>query len=177
MYKISLAGSSSFFTIGITIFIIAILFERIYSYRKGSKNSKKDLIGIITGAIAGVVVIGAIFIMPLFNGIEIEKDVLSAKFISGFTSIQVTDNEILNAKVIDWNEEKEYQPNKRILGTGTGSYKEGKFKLANGESALVYTNSTKVLLVELEDKYLLLAPDNFDDFVQNFDQNIFALNN
>lgn len=177
MYKISLTSSSSVFSIGIIILIIAILFERVYSYKKGNKNSKKDLIGIITGAIAGVVVICAIFILPLLNGIKIEKDVLSARFMSGFTSIEITENEILYAKVIDWKEEKEYKPTKRTLGTGIGDYKEGRYKLANGESALVYTNSTKVLLVELEDKYLLFAPDDFNDFVQNFNENIFTLNN
>ncbi len=176
MYKISLNNSAGFISIGIILLFIVILGGRVYSYKKGNKNSKKDLFSIVIGGIVGVLVVCAIVVMPMLNGISIQNNMLKVKFMSAFTTREITGEDVLEARVIDLNEETEYKPVNRTFGMGIGNYKEGKFKLANGEFALVYINSDKVLFIELEEEYLIVAPDNFEEFVQDFNENIFTIN-
>jgi len=69
------------------------------------------------------------------------------------------------AREIVQREEQDLRPKIRTGGTALGGYRVGNFKLANGRSALIMANDTRVVAIELEDKYLLLAPDDFERFV------------
>jgi hypothetical protein len=73
--------------------------------------------------------------------------------------------EILGAFVVDWRDERSFRPKWRTGGVAFGGYRVGRFKLENGSPAVIMASGTKVLVIELEDKYLLLAPDDFDGLV------------
>lgn len=171
MYTISLSGSSNFFKIGIVVFVVLIFVERLYR----AKNSKKDMFSAIIVGIVGLILLVSFVILPKLNGIKIEEGILKSTFATGFTKVEITKEDIQDAFVIDWIKDSEFKPSRRTLGSSFGNYNEGRFKLNNGSKALVYTNKTQNLCIQLEDKYLLLGPDNFEEFVEDFSQNIFKI--
>lgn len=61
----------------------------------------------------------------------------------------------------------ELQPRRRTMGTGLPGYQSGWFRLANGESALLYlTDRRKAVYVPTTLGYsLLISPDNPDAFL------------
>lgn len=62
-----------------------------------------------------------------------------------------------NAKILNLNTMKEYKPKIRKNGIGLPGYKEGWFKLKNGEKALLYvTDSSKVAYIPTKDSYSVL---------------------
>jgi hypothetical protein len=46
----------------------------------------------------------------------------------------------------------------------------GWYKLTNGKDVIMMTTGTRVVCLELEDKYILLSPDKFDDFVDELNE-------
>ena len=71
------------------------------------------------------------------------------------------------ARRIDLADLPELQPRRRTMGTGLPGYQSGGFRLANGESALLYlTDRRKAVYVPTTLGYsLLISPDDPDAFV------------
>ena len=46
----------------------------------------------------------------------------------------------------------------------------GWFKLANGKDAIMMTTGTKVVCLELKDKYIMLSPDNLNKFIKELNE-------
>lgn len=71
------------------------------------------------------------------------------------------------ARRIDLGTHPELQPRRRTMGTGLPGYQSGWFRLANGESALLYlTDRRKAVYVPTTLGYsVLLSPDDPDAFV------------
>lgn len=70
------------------------------------------------------------------------------------------------ARVIDLDQETDYLPKRRTLGTGLPGYASGWFRLRNGDKALVYlTGRGEVVHVPTSEGYALLLsieqPDKF----------------
>ena len=71
------------------------------------------------------------------------------------------------ARRVDLTATADLQPRRRTLGTGLPGYQSGWFRLANGESALLYlTDRRKAVYVPTAIGYsLLISPDDPDAFV------------
>jgi hypothetical protein len=72
-----------------------------------------------------------------------------------------------HARRVDLDATPELQPRRRTLGTGLPGYQSGWFRLANGESALLYlTDRRKAVYVPTAFGYsLLISPADPDAFV------------
>lgn len=176
MYKVSMVGRGSYISIIILVALFILCIQRIVSYKRGQAKSKKDLIAVIVLIGVTILMTVMLFIIPSTNKITIRDNELTARFASAFTKIEITSEDIIDARIIDWNNEKDYEPMIRNMGTSTGDFKEGKFTLRNGANALIYTNTSKVLLIKLDDRYLLLGPDDFTGFIEDFKNEIYQLN-
>jgi hypothetical protein len=71
------------------------------------------------------------------------------------------------ARRVDLNANPEFRPRLRTMGTGLPGYQSGWFRLANGESGLLYlTDRRKAVYVPTAFGYsLLISPDDPDAFV------------
>lgn len=176
MYKVSMVGKGSYISIIILVALFILSIQRIVSYKRGQAKNKNDLIAMIVSIGVTILITIMLFIIPSTNKITIKDNELTARFGSAFTKIEIISEDIIEARIIDWNNEKEYEPITRNIGTSTGDFKEGKFTLRNGSRSLIYTNTSKVLLIKLEDRFVLLGPDDFDGFIQDFNNEIYQLN-
>jgi len=69
--------------------------------------------------------------------------------------------------ILNWKDNTDFTPVVRKPGISIGSYKAGRFNLMNGSSAIVLSSTSKVVAIKYNDKYALLAPNDFDDFFNN----------
>ncbi len=79
-------------------------------------------------------------------------------------------DEIIRGTVVDLEHNESLRPKYQKFGGGLGSSKMGWYKLTNGKDAIMMTTGTRVVCLELEDKYILLSPDRFDDFVDELNE-------
>ncbi len=100
---------------------------------------------------------------------------LSLRLPSGFTFTDYTSDDIISAEVVDLNSQPEYAIQSKQVGTETRDYREGIFILENGDEAEVLLNGNQALFVKTKDRPLLLGPGNFENFISNFDENIFPV--
>ena len=85
----------------------------------------------------------------------------------------IYEEEIVEAFVVDWDENTSLRPVIRTAGTSIGSYKTGWFKLNNGSPALLVTSSPKNLCIRTtQGLYLLLHPEDFAEFLEQFNNTL-----
>ncbi len=87
-------------------------------------------------------------------------------------AFDVTGDRIVAAYIADWMETGEVAPVKRTAGSTSGSYRTGNFRIRNGSPAILVARGTRVLVLELDDRYVLLAPDDFELFVSDFNERV-----
>lgn len=174
-YNVSIIGSGSYIPIILFVGLILLSIERIFAYKKGKRGKNSNIFTIGALIVATVLVGAMLFVLPSANSIKIRNGALTANFITGFTKVEISSQDVVDVKVIDWIEQKEYAPISRNLGTGIGDYKEGKYTLRNGKKALLYTNSSRVLYIETKENIIILGPDNFEEFIKDFSKNIFTI--
>ena len=73
-----------------------------------------------------------------------------------------------SVKIINLNQQKEYQPRLRTNGVGLPGYSEGWFKLRNDEKALLFvTDRSNVVYIPTNQNYsVLLSVSNTEEFYQ-----------
>lgn len=154
---------------GVLIVNLLIMFgigaSAVIIWRRVLRRARKRWGRILVKAIIGAAVVGfayVFFIAPSQTNVIID-DTISVNT-PPYAKAVIQREDIINVYVADWATDGELEPARRTNGTAMGNYRLGKFKLKNGESAIIMANSTRVLCIELEDKYLLLAPDNFEEF-------------
>lgn len=162
-------------TIVVIIGLIAIWLQRFYTFKKDQSDRKNNIISLISISIVTLIIGAVLIVLPALNGIAIKDHMLFARFSTAFTKVELQADEILGARIIDWREDTAFEPMIRTIGSSIGSYKEGRFTLRNRQPALVYTNTPQVLLVEVEDYVLLLGPDDFDAFINQFDKELYQV--
>lgn len=127
--------------------------------------------------VMGVGIIGIVLILfiylfliaPAQTTIVLDYDTLTVN-IPPYAHETVQKEEILRISVVDLESDESLRPKSKKFGAGTRSYKKGWFKLANGRDAIMMTTGTKAVCLELDDKYILLSPDRFDDFVEELNE-------
>jgi Protein of unknown function (DUF2679). len=94
-----------------------------------------------------------------FNG---ENVVLNA-LPFGRKTIAIDSAEIVG--IIDWTEEREFEPTVRTNGASIGLYKLGWFRLRNGSKAFIMTARSEVFVMKSEEIFYLISPDELQEFV------------
>ncbi|RLE88151.1 MAG: hypothetical protein DRJ96_04685 [Thermoprotei archaeon] len=75
--------------------------------------------------------------------------------------------EVEEVKVVDLREDAGLKPTVRLSGTSLGGWRVGWFKLSNGSKAFMASLGDRVVALRKRDgTYLLLAPRDFDSFVE-----------
>lgn len=82
-----------------------------------------------------------------------------------YSTITIARDDIVAASVVNLKEDTPFRPTLRTNGTAMGDYRVGWFMLANGKKAFIMTASPEVVCLELRDKYVLVAPTDFNGFV------------
>lgn len=157
---------------GIVAVVLVLTVFSIVKYLRNPKTSGNSLTGLIVKIVVLLVVGAVIFVLPGLNKIRIDDNRLDTFLITGFTRVSLASEDIIEARVVDWGSEPEMQPVRRNLGTGFGSYKEGRFTLRSGEKVLLYTNDIKVLFINAGERLYMFGPDDFEKFVECFNENI-----
>lgn len=172
MYQVTFSSGSQY--IPMAIFgVIALTFGyKLFIYLKKAEKSKKDLYDLIILTFVAVLISSLFVGMKFYNKIKVDGGRIEATFVTGLKKIDLSAEDIKKAYVIDWKVNDAYTPTVREFGTSMGSYKEGRFRLKSGQDALLLCSGTKVLVLETEDTMVLLAPDDFDGFLADFEGNV-----
>ena len=92
--------------------------------------------------------------------------------------VHVDPQNIEKAFIVDDLCASQYRPVLRVGGLGLPGYKVGKFKLANGEYAILAVVGRKSLVLFLKNgEIIILAPHNFNDFIKQFKNKVYAVSN
>jgi hypothetical protein len=91
--------------------------------------------------------------------------------ISAFREFTVNREDIDDMFVVDLNENDQYRPSLKTFGTAVGDYRTGNFRLKNGENARFVANGNNVLVIKLDDSYVILAPKDFENFMKAMNNN------
>lgn len=94
---------------------------------------------------------------------------------SGYGKIDIAKSDIISAAVIDYKTDPSLHPTIRTNGTAIGDYRLGWFVLANGKKAFIMTATPQAVAIELTDKYVMVAPEDFDGFVKAVSDNFFPV--
>ena len=127
--------------------------------------------------VLGIVIIIFIYvslIAPAQTKVVLDDDTLMVN-IPPYGHEIVKKEEIRRICVVDLEYDENLRPKSKKFGEGTRSYKKGWYKLANGRDAIMMTTGTKVVCLELDDKYIMLSPDRFDDFVEELNEKFMAV--
>ena len=135
-----------------------------------------------TGRVMGTGVLGIVIIIficvsliaPAQTKVVLDDDTLMVN-IPPYGHEIVKKEEIRRIYVVDLEYAENLRPKSKKFGEGTRSYKKGWYKLANGRDAIMMTTGTKVVCLELDDKYIMLSPDRFDDFVEELNEKFMAV--
>jgi len=148
---------------------LAVIGIVIWFYSK----DKNRIIGI--SIIGGVIIlfIYLSFIAPIQTNVVL-NDRLEL-YIPPYARETIQKEEILRAYVIDLEHNESLQPKYHTFGAGMGNYKMGWFKLTNGKDAIMMTTGTKVVCLELEDKYIMLSPDNLNEFIEELNEEFIVI--
>ncbi|PIJ61562.1 PH domain-containing protein [Mesotoga sp. H07.pep.5.3] len=158
VFKFSLPTSAIMLNIGIVIFVGAIF---IFSLFK-TKGWQKTISLIITGSLF-VFFIFLFLIFPFTNAVKFDgENVVLNALPFGRKTIAIDSAEIVG--IIDWTEERNFEPTVRTNGASTGLYKVGWFRLRNGSKAFIMTARSKAFVMKSEDIYYLISPDELQEF-------------
>lgn len=148
--------------------VIAVLLiytgVRIFLFVRSKDRNRKEVLNMVVLLVVTVLLGGLFLGVGQLNTIAMEDGVLRVRFFTGFKTIEITKEEIEEYRVLDWSQETEYRPVRRNLGMALGSYREGRFTLENGETALLLTSSSNVMLLDTAEGILLLGPDDMEAF-------------
>jgi|LGVF01.2.fsa_nt_gb hypothetical protein len=174
-YSISILSFFNPLFIALFALVLILLGKAIYTLKSFPELRGKAIKELVFGSLVTILLLAIFIVLPLIGGITIKSDMLSLRLPSGFTFTDYTSDDIISAEVVDLNSQPEYAIQSKQVGTETRDYREGIFILENGDEAEVLLNGNQALFVKTKDRPLLLGPGNFENFISNFDENIFPV--
>ncbi|HWQ22163.1 MAG TPA: hypothetical protein VN478_05505 [Clostridia bacterium] len=165
-FGLSLTSGAIFmnvFSIGLPLLLSCVT---VFSLRRIPRSQRIAVSAIVVGVTLLVSALGVFFLVgELRTGVVVgERMVVETP---PFVSVTVERSDILRARVVaDWTQEPDLALAMRTNGTGVGTYLTGSFRLKDGRPAVLMMSGRACLIVELDGRVLMLAPDDLDGLVR-----------
>jgi len=160
IFKLSPLLSFWILSLGMIAGLIALTLFIFFFAKGGARN-----LSIFISAGALLICFYLLILAPLQTSVNMGEGYLELKA-PPYANERVEKEEVLRAYVVDWKENENLKPVLRTGGTSFGDYKTGWFRLKNGEDAIIITSQSRVLCLQLREKYVLIAPDDFERFLE-----------
>jgi hypothetical protein len=169
MYPVTIDWTQGWFMLAVLAVVLVYVVIRIVWVVKKKERTRKDISDVTIMIVVMILLGGLLLGMGRISGITLKDGILKARFLTGFKTVEITQDEIQDIRVVDWAQDTAYRPSRRTMGTAIGSYLEGRFTLNNGQSALLLTRSSKVILLDTSEGLLMLGPDELEKFQKDLD--------
>lgn len=176
MYPVTIDWTQGWFMAVVLAVVLIYVVIRIVWVVKKKERTRKDISDVSIMVVVMILLGGLLLGMGRISTITLKDGVLKARFFTGFKTVEITQDEIRDMQLVDWTQDTAYRPSRRTMGTAIGSYLEGRFTLNNGQSALLLTRSTKVILLDTTDGLLMLGPDELEKFQKDLDVQMDGIN-
>ena len=125
------------------------------------------IVGIVALFLVGMMVLFAYFFYSSRHTVfEVSSEGLEVQRSMYGRTIPFEDLDLEQARVLDLRREKPYQLRWRTNGVGLPGYSAGWFKLRNGEKALAFVTSSRVVYVPTRIGYvLMMSPEHSDELL------------
>jgi hypothetical protein len=145
---------------------LIICFMTVFSLRRIPRSQRIAVSAIVVGVTLLVGALGVFFLVgELRTGVVVGDQMVVET--PPFASVSVERADILKAyRVADRAQEPDLAIAIRTNGTGMGSYLTGYFRLEDGRSAVLMLSGPACVVIELNNRVLMLAPDDLDGFVR-----------
>ncbi|WP_031517115.1 PH domain-containing protein [Desulfofalx alkaliphila] len=147
------------------LIVASVLLSGVVVWRRMKRRTqlKGRLISLaLILAVAGLFVYFFIF-APMQNKVLVGYGTLEVHALP-YAKEVVHREDLVAVYEVELDQREELKPVKRVRGMGIGNFRVGRYQLQNGATATFMAADNKMICLELEDKYLLLAPGNYDDF-------------
>lgn len=165
-FELGTVGMMGYLGYGVVILIGIVLLVSLFL----TSGKKRIYVSVF---LAGMLVFMYVLLIygPSKSGVVVNSDNLVVR-ISAFREFTVNREDIDDMFVVDLNENDQYRPSLKTFGTAVGDYRTGNFRLKNGENARFVANGNNVLVIELDDSYVILAPKDFENFMKVMNNNL-----
>jgi len=166
VFRLSPPSGFWIFSAGVIAGLIALTIFLWFFTKGGARN-----LSILISAGILILCVYLLILAPLQTSVKMGEGYLEVN-IPPYAHEKIERSEVLRAYVVDWKEDENLKPVLRTGGASFGDYKVGWFKLKNGRDAIIMASQSRVLCLELKDKYILIAPDDFEKFLRSFNERV-----
>ncbi len=156
------------------ILLLALAMVPFIWWQTRRRSRIAALLGVTVTAAAAVLLIYLIAVAPRLTWVAIGDGVLKVNT-PPYARLEISRHDILAAYLADWQETPALAPALRTGGAAIADYRAGNFQLRNGADAVIMAAGSRVLVLRLAGRFVLLAPDDFDVFLEEFAQRIISL--
>ncbi|MBS4008552.1 MAG: DUF3784 domain-containing protein [Clostridium sp.] len=156
------------------ILLVALVTVPLVWWQTRGRSNAAVAFGVTITAAATVLIFYLTVVAPRQTGVSIGDGLLQVNA-PPYARLEISRQEILAAYLVDWQEVAALAPALRTGGAAIADYRTGHFRLHNGADAVIMAVGSRVLVLHLADRFVLLAPDDFDSFLEEFSQRIVRL--
>jgi hypothetical protein len=171
-YPLSLPPAALWFNIVITLVLLAV--PVLVWHQTKAKSKVAAAIGVSIAAAVAMLVFYLLWLAPKYTEAVLGEGLLQVN-VPPYARLEIRREQIRYAYLADWREVTALSPVLRTGGTAINGYRTGHFRLNNGADAVIMAAGSRVLVLQLADHFVLLAPDDFASFVQEFSRQVVPL--
>lgn len=172
MYPLSMPQEAAWLS-SVILLVVLVAVPLVWWQTRG-RNSAAAAVIVTVMAAAAVLIFYLTVIAPRQTGVAIGDGLLQVNT-PPYARLEISRQEILAAYLADWQEVAALAPALRTGGAAIADYRTGNFQLRNGTGAVIMATGSRVLVLRLADHFVLLAPDDFDAFLEEFEQRVVSL--
>ncbi|WKY47841.1 PH domain-containing protein [Eubacteriaceae bacterium ES3] len=174
-YSVSLIHSINPLFFAILALGLLLMGKSVYTLKSFPELKSKSIKELVVGSVVMIGVLALFIVLPLLSTITITDNQLEVRLSSGFTNLTVSSQDVQSAVVITLNSDPATTIADKIVGTSSRDYLEGMFQMEDGTEAGILLNGDQALMVKTAEQTLFLGPDDFDDFLADFNSTIFPV--
>ena len=156
------------------ILLVVLVAVPLVWWQTRGRSSAAAAVNVTVMAAVAVLIFYLTVIAPRQTGVAIGDGLLQVNT-PPYARLEISRQEILAAYLADWQEVAALAPALRTGGAAIADYRTGNFRLRNGTGAVIMATGSRVLVLRLADLFVLLSPDDFDAFLEEFEQRVVSL--
>ncbi|MBS3982899.1 MAG: hypothetical protein KGZ41_03785, partial [Dethiobacter sp.] len=168
-YPLSMPQEAAWLS-SVILLVVLVAVPLVWWQTRGRSGAAAALAVTIMAAVA-VLIFYLIVIAPRLTNVAVGDGLLQVNT-PPYVRLEISRQEILAAYLADWQEVAALAPVLRTGGTAIADYRTGNFQLRNGAEAVIMATGSRVLVLRLAERFVLLAPDDFDAFLEEFAQRV-----